>query len=102
MDPASAPVIGQSTVWRYVVGLFAVALFARVGVALWQEDRSRKQGILHEFADSELYWKLALNLAAGKPYDDGKRQVLRTPGYPVFLACCIRVLGACTTGARHA
>jgi 4-amino-4-deoxy-L-arabinose transferase-like glycosyltransferase len=71
-------------------------------VALWQEDRNRKQGVVHEFADSELYWKLALNLAAGKPYDDGKRQVLRTPGYPVFLAGCIRLFGDSTTGARHA
>src|SRR5262245_23400171 len=102
MPPASELVAGRMAVWRLLAILFAVALLLRVGVALWQEDRNRKQGIVHEFADSELYWKLALNLAAGKPYDDGKRQVLRTPGYPVFLAWCIRVLGASTTGARHA
>jgi 4-amino-4-deoxy-L-arabinose transferase-like glycosyltransferase len=89
-------------VWFYLVLLFAIAELLRIGAALWLEHRNRQRGVVHEFADSELYWKLGLEIAAGRPYNDGKRQVLRTPGYPVFLAGCIRVLGPSTTGARHA
>jgi 4-amino-4-deoxy-L-arabinose transferase-like glycosyltransferase len=82
--------------------LFIVAELCRVSAALWLEDRNRRVGVEHDFPDSELYWKLALRVAAGEPFDDGKRQVLRTPGYPVFLAGAIRLFGPSITGARHA
>jgi 4-amino-4-deoxy-L-arabinose transferase-like glycosyltransferase len=86
---------------RFVI-LFIVAELLRVGVAIGLVQHNRERGLVYEFADSELYWKLALNVAAGKPYDDGKRQVLRTPGYPVFLAGCIRLFGDSPVAARHA
>lgn len=85
-----------------LVSLFLLAEFLRVGAALWFAERNRRAGVEHDFPDSELYWKLALRLAAGEPFDDGKRQVLRTPGYPVFLAGSIRLFGPSITAARHA
>jgi 4-amino-4-deoxy-L-arabinose transferase-like glycosyltransferase len=87
--------------WAHLAALLITAEFLRIGAALWIEWRNRPKGVVHEFADSELYWKLALNIASGKPYDDGKRKVLRTPGYPVFLAACIRMFGDSPTAARH-
>ena len=85
-----------------LVCVFLVADVLRVGAAIWLVRRNQTNGVEHEFADSELYWKLALRVAARESYDDGKRQVLRTPGYPVFLAGCIRLFGPSTTAARHA
>jgi hypothetical protein len=84
-----------------LAALFCVALVLRVGAALWLDHRTRAAGKAHEFADSELYWLLAQRIAAGEPYHDGKRAVLRTPGYPVFLAASVRLFGPSTIGARH-
>ncbi len=86
----------------FLLFLFLLAEALRVGAALWLVRRNQAAGVEHEFADSELYWMLALRLEEGEPYNDGKRQALRTPGYPVFLAGSIRLFGPSTTAARHA
>jgi 4-amino-4-deoxy-L-arabinose transferase-like glycosyltransferase len=81
--------------------VFVLAWLVRIAAAIWLDVRTRAAGGQFEFADSELYWKLGLQIAAGQPYDDGQRLAQRTPGYPVFLAGCIRLLGPSLTGARH-
>jgi 4-amino-4-deoxy-L-arabinose transferase-like glycosyltransferase len=100
MNP-EAPAASRHATRILLVALFAGALLIRVGTALWLEHRTRQQGKEHDFPDSELYWMLGLRIADGQAYDDGKRQVLRSPGYPVFLAACIRLFGPSLTAARH-
>lgn len=87
--------------WTLLTGLFVVALVVRIGGAIWLQQRAEARGTAFEFADSELYWKLGLQLAAGQPYDDGRRLAQRTPGYPLFLAASIRIMGPTSIGARH-
>ncbi len=102
MNPTVPSPKTRTSLVSLLVVLFLVAEICRVGAALWLADRNRRAGVEHDFPDSELYWKLALRVAAGEPYDDGRRQILRTPGYPVFLAGSIRLFGPSITGARHA
>ncbi|MBI3467944.1 MAG: glycosyltransferase family 39 protein [Planctomycetes bacterium] len=82
--------------------LFSAALLVRIGTALALDRRNASGGAGHEFADTQLYSKLALVIATGQPYSDGKRFVGRTPGYPLFLAGCYRLFGNSSVGARHA
>jgi 4-amino-4-deoxy-L-arabinose transferase-like glycosyltransferase len=93
--------VSQLRLFNLVSAVFAVALMVRVGAALWLEHRTRAAGKQHEFADSDLYWLLAQRIADGQPYHDGKRAVLRTPGYPAFLAASVRLFGPSTVAARH-
>lgn len=102
MNPDASSPAARTTLVSWLVVLFIVAELCRVSAVLWLANRNRLAGVEHDFPDSELYWKLALRVAAGEPFDDGKRQVLRTPGYPVFLAGAIRLFGPSITGARHA
>lgn len=90
---------GETTEERGARGLFlaavlAVSLGVRVGVAavLPLVVPPQYQGAYY-FPDSELYWKLALQLYHGRAYTDGARAVLRAPGYPAFLAFCMWPFG---------
>ena len=78
-----------------VAALIALALAVRL-TAAWALPRlypPRYSGAFY-FPDSELYWKLGLQLYHGRPYTDGARLVVRTPGYPAFLAVAMRLVGA--------
>src|SRR2546426_7941598 len=88
--------------WLPLVVLFFAAILLRVGAAIALDHLARQRGAEHDFPDSELYWKLALSLAHGGPLYDGKLSVQRTPGYPLFLAGCIRAFGPSLVAARHA
>jgi len=72
--------------------LLATALRVGAAVALPAVLDPPYQGRYY-FPDSELYWKLALQLYHGRSYTDGARVVLRTPAYPAFLAICMHLVG---------
>lgn len=52
--------------------------------------------------DANGYWELGLRLASGQPYavHDPPRRVMRMPGFPLFLAACIRMFGPDHRAAR--
>jgi predicted membrane-bound mannosyltransferase len=81
------------------------ALLLRVGTAVAVQWRlsSRGQTFLIP-GDADGYWRLAQQLADGKEYSiyDPPRRVLRMPGFPAFLAGCIRLFGAKLLPARLA
>lgn len=70
-----------------------VALFLRLGVAWWFDAHLDGR---FAFGDSNGYWVLAAELAAGRPYQFGPEgQIYRTPGYPILLAPVFLI------GGRH-
>ncbi len=77
-----------------VLALVVLAVALRV-VAAWMLPRIHPPlyaGAFY-FPDSEIYWKLGLQLYHGRAYTDGARAVVRTPGYPAFLAVAMRLVG---------
>jgi 4-amino-4-deoxy-L-arabinose transferase-like glycosyltransferase len=93
--------LGRSSgLWPFLA--VVLVAFALRSVGAWQLTRHlSSSGRRFAFADSELYWLLGERLAAGGPYTDGKRWILRTPGYPAFLAVCIKVFGSSAGAARQ-
>lgn len=77
------------------VGLIVVvAIAARLAAGAWFESRL-PPGEQFEFGDSDGYWVLGQQIAAGKPYEyrSPDARVFRMPGYPVILAPIFLVFG---------
>lgn len=71
----------------WLCGVLAIALALRVGACAWWQARL-PEGERFAFGDSDAYWTLAGELAAGRPFQYGSpdARVFRTPGYPLMLA----------------
>ncbi|WP_164103760.1 hypothetical protein [Candidatus Laterigemmans baculatus] len=74
--------------WISIFLVLAVALGLRIGVASWWQTRLDRQDRAFGMGDSEGYWVLAGQLAAGLPYQYGSPDaaVFRAPGYPLLLS----------------
>jgi 4-amino-4-deoxy-L-arabinose transferase-like glycosyltransferase len=74
--------------------ILALALAVRIAGALWWQSRLAPDQRF-EFGDSDAYWVLAQNLAAGASFEYGSpdARVFRMPGYPALLAALVRVFG---------
>lgn len=70
-----------------VAAILALALVIRMGAAYWWQSRV-PAGQRFGFPDSESYWELGQQIAAGKPYEFGPipYRIFRTPGYPLLLS----------------
>jgi hypothetical protein len=77
---------GTTFRWR-LAAILVVALAVRWGAGIWWQGRL-PEGREFGFPDSESYWELARNVAAGDPYTFGPERlaIFRTPGYPILLA----------------
>jgi 4-amino-4-deoxy-L-arabinose transferase-like glycosyltransferase len=76
--------------------IILAALVLRVGAAFWLQhdlDVNKKRPFLI-MGDAQGYWDLGQKIADGKPYELYRRQVLRMPGYPAFVAGSIRLAEA--------
>lgn len=76
--------------------IILAALVLRVGAACWLQhdlDVNKKRPFLI-MGDAQGYWDLGQKIADGKPYELYRRQVLRMPGYPAFVAGSIRLAEA--------
>lgn len=71
----------------WLCGVLALALALRVGACAWWQSRL-PAGARFEFGDSDAYWTLARQIAAGRPYQYGSpdARIFRMPGYPLLLA----------------
>ncbi|HEX7447927.1 MAG TPA: glycosyltransferase family 39 protein [Pirellulales bacterium] len=71
----------------WLCGVLALALALRVGACAWWQSRL-PAGANFAFGDSDTYWTLARELAAGRAFQYGSpdARVFRTPGYPLLLA----------------
>lgn len=73
-----------------------VAFLLRVVAAVVIDQKVRSEGrqFLIE-GDANGYWELGQKIAAGEEYSiyTPPRRVLRTPGFPLLLAACIKVFG---------
>gem|GEM_PF-5622145 len=75
---------------KTLVTIFAVALIARIAVALWMYVSHGFDAQVFEFGDSTRYLAVAKNLLAGHGYSSAFEPPFapdnyRTPGYPFFL-----------------
>lgn len=100
---------------RWLVAIVAAAVALRSGAAVWWQNRLAGPQAFY-FADSESYWVLARELAAGRPYQFGSpdARIFRMPAYPLLLAglfklyppeppvLAARLLGALLGGAAVA
>lgn len=79
---------------RWLAAIVAVAVILRGGAAMWWQNRLAA-GQAFYFADSESYWVLARELAAGRPYQFGSpdARVFRMPAYPMLLASLFKLFG---------
>lgn len=70
-----------------LVAILAVALVLRLAAGVWWQSRV-PAGKQFGFPDSESYWQLGQQIAAGKPYEFGPQRyrIFRTPGYPLLLS----------------
>jgi hypothetical protein len=89
--------------------LLEVALALRIMAAGAVEWYVRRGGSdrLCLFPDTWNYWELARTIRMGAPYEvlwwgDIPHAALRTPGYPLFLACCQTLFGERTLPIRLA
>ncbi len=76
--------------------IILAALVLRIGAAFWLQhdlDVNKKRPFLI-MGDAQGYWDLGQKIADGKPYELYRRQVLRMPGYPAFVAGSIRLAEA--------
>ncbi len=80
------------TVWLLLILALAVRIAAAVAVD--QHVRNAGRTFLIE-GDANGYWELGQKIAGGQPYEIHvpPRKVLRTPGFPLFLALSIRLFG---------
>ncbi len=71
----------------WLCGVLALALALRVGACAWWQSRL-PAGTKFAFGDSDTYWTLARELAAGRAFQYGSpdARVFRMPGYPLLLA----------------
>lgn len=77
-----------------LAGLLLVALVVRLFASAWWQSRL-PEGQRFGFPDSDGYWELAEDIAAGRPYEyqSSEQRIFRTPGYPLLLGCTFRLLG---------
>lgn len=90
--------------WRYLmIGVLAAALTGRVVAAFAVQKHVENSGrqFLVE-GDANGYWELGEKVAKGQPYQIHvpPRKVLRTPGFPIFLAACMHMAGTDVIHAR--
>ncbi len=77
---------------RWLAAIAAAAIALRGGAAIWWQNRLAA-GQAFYFADSESYWVLAREIAAGRPYQFGSpdARVFRMPAYPMLLAALFKL-----------
>lgn len=80
---------------KFLIGILLIALLLRVGIACglqYQLDNKWDRSFLIE-GDANGYWELGTKLANGEPYEiyEPPRQILRMPGFPLFLAAIIKI-----------
>lgn len=82
----------RTTFWTILI----VALLLRILAAVVIDQKVGAEGrqFLIE-GDANGYWELGQKIAAGEEYSiyTPPRRVLRTPGFPLLLAACIKVFG---------
>lgn len=87
--------VRRSTVTKEVILVLLLALTLRAGGALGLHAylHGKRQFLIP--GDAHGYWLLGQKLAAGEEYSiyDPPRRVMRMPGFPLFLAGCVRVFG---------
>jgi 4-amino-4-deoxy-L-arabinose transferase-like glycosyltransferase len=83
----------DSSTWL-LLGIVCLALVLRAGAAVWWHSRA-PAGAGFFFADSESYWDLGNDLAAGRDYQYGPHdfRVFRMPGYPLLVAGVVSLTG---------
>ena len=72
-----------------------VALVVRLSFVVWWQTNQLPAHGPFKFPDSESYWELGKQIAAGEDYEfrSPQRQVFRAPGYPLLLAGMFQVVG---------
>lgn len=76
---------------RWLAFILLIALIIRLSAAIcWDAFWAHGEFV---YGDSDGYWTLAQNIAAGKPYEYYGRQIFRMPGYPMFLASLQTIFG---------
>ncbi len=77
----------------FVVLMSALVLRLLAAAALQYDLDVHKHRPFLIMGDAEGYWELGSRIAHGQPYQiyDPPRRVLRMPGYPIFVAGCIRL-----------
>ena len=65
-----------------------VALVIRLSFVVWWQTSQLPAHEPFKFSDSESYWELGKQIAAGEDYEfrSPQHRVFRTPGYPLLLA----------------
>lgn len=90
--------------WRWVWGLFAVAVIARcvmaLGLNVWLAGQEGRTYLIAGDADG--YWQLAQSLVAGEDFSlyTPPRYVMRMPGFPAVLAGSVALFGDSQQAAR--
>lgn len=77
-----------------LVAILAAALVVRLAAGVWWQSRV-PAGKQFGFPDSESYWQLGQQIAAGKSYEFGPQRyrIFRTPGYPLLLSALFVIGG---------
>ncbi len=72
-----------------------VALMVRLSFVVWWQTSQLPAHEPFKFPDSESYWELGKQIAAGEDYEfrSPQHRVFRTPGYPLLLAGMFRIAG---------
>mgnify|MGYP003525917020 FL=1 len=78
--------------WTILLGALLLRVVA--AIAIDRHVTATGRTFLIE-GDANRYWELAQHIAAGEDYSifQPPRRVLNTPGFPLLLAACIRILG---------
>lgn len=96
MNGSTDPPIGSAANRTAMLAIVTVALILRILAAVVIDRQVSGEGrqFLIE-GDANGYWELGLKIAEGQEYSIYKppRRVLRTPGFPLLLAGCVRVFG---------
>lgn len=87
-----------------IAAALMLAALLRLVLAFVVEYVAVRRGTRCLFGDTEIYWQYGLAIAEGRPYVvyqwDVPHFALRTPGYPLWLAVFIRLLGTSTLWIR--